>query len=74
MCVIARIAATAIALGALVLVTGARAESNSPAGADNSGAEMEDCNCWEDFLEENLPAEKPAEPPVKDDGISSLTS
>jgi hypothetical protein len=33
MCVIVRIAVTAIALGALALVTGARAESNSPAAA-----------------------------------------
>ena len=74
MCVIVRIAVAAIALGALVLVTGARAESDSPAGAGNAGAEMEDCNCWEDLLEQNLPPENPAEPPVKDDGVSSLTS
>jgi hypothetical protein len=71
MCVIVRIAVAAIALS-FVLVTGARAKSNSWAGADNAGAQMEDCNCWEDFLEENLPTENPAEPPVNDDAVSSL--
>ena len=74
MCVVVRIVVGVIALGMLVLVTPTHAENNSPVGASDAGPKMEDCNCWEDLLEEMLPQKHPANPPIIDDRASSLTS
>jgi hypothetical protein len=68
-----RSAVATIALGALLLVAPAHAENDSPGVAGSAGAEMQDCNCWEELLEQ-LQEEQPNEYPKSNDAASSLTS
>jgi hypothetical protein len=65
----------ATALAALLLVAPAHAKNDSAGVASSDGAaEMEDCNCWDDLLEE-LPKKQPNQTtPMNDDATSSLTS
>jgi hypothetical protein len=67
----AAVAAFAL-LGALLLVAPGHAEA-SPPGVSGSAAEMQDCNCWDDLLEQ-LQEEQRNESPKSNDAASSFTS
>src|SRR5262249_10793698 len=57
----------ATALAALLLVAAhAKNDSAGVAGSDG-GAEMEDCNCWDDFLEEQPKKQPNQTTPINDD-------
>jgi len=65
-----RVAVAAIALGALLLVASSHAQDDSSGVAVSVGAEMQDCNCWDDFLDQLQ--EQPNQSP--NDAASSPTS
>jgi hypothetical protein len=65
-------AIAAIAVAAVSLAASAYAENYAPGGSNNP-AEMQDCNCWDDFLEQ-LQQEQRNESSKSNDAASSLTS
>ena len=60
----------AATIGVAALFT-AHAENDSPSTAGSSGAEMQDCNCWDDLLEQLQEEQQNEPPPQSNDAATS---
>jgi hypothetical protein len=64
------VAVAAIALGAVLVAARAHAEDDYPGVAGSVRPQMQDCDCWDDFLEQ-LQEEQPDGSSKSDDAATS---